>query len=115
MKYPVFPVQLFPHITGRIHRLIVLNGSQSCGFDIFVGKVQVRPVDPLNGVPVILNFVNLVIFPRGIIHYHNMILRRIITFNNAFIKFRRSGFQGNDLPGNVFIPESKCCGRFSET
>ena len=111
-----FPVEKLAHITGRVHGFVVFNGSNGCFFNLLVREIQVYPVDSFDGVPVVFNLVEFVIFPSRIIHDHNVIFRIVIFRGDLLVELlRRVIGQFFDVPVFIRVPPGKLGRRFSET
>ncbi len=89
------------HVARSIHGLVVLDGGERRTFYRFVGQVEVDPVDPLDGIAVVADVVHPVILARGVVHDHDVVLRRIIRGGNLRIEFERRIVFGNDRARTV--------------
>ena len=67
-------IQELGHVAGEIHCLTVLDRSGCNVFDTVNRKIDIEPVMPVINVPVIVDFIDLVILSGRVIHQHHIIV-----------------------------------------
>ena len=112
---PLGHIELLAHIAGSVHGLVVLDRSQSRLLDILVRQVQINPVQPLVGVPVVLNLVQLVIRPGRVVHDHDVIVGRIAFGRDFRIELhRRVILQLPDIAVQILVTPGESGRRFAK-
>ena len=96
-------VALLAHVAGDVERRIVLDGGQCSRLDLFVGQVQVAPVDAFVGITIRGDIIDLVVFAGRIIHDHDEAIGVVVGRNDTLVEFHRGGLERLDFALGVAV------------